>query len=81
MMESFLLVLLLTMVPLLSTWKDLKVVVNTFEVHMIWTLSRNAVMSFVDHGEQHRLHQIALQQQQIYSLSFREGVLNQERHL
>jgi hypothetical protein len=36
----------------------------------------------VDHGEQHTLHQIAPpQQQQIYSLSFRQGELNGEQHV
>jgi hypothetical protein len=48
-------------------WKGIN---NTIEVGTFWTLSRNAVTSFGDHGEQQRLHQIAPQQQQIYSLSF-----------
>jgi hypothetical protein len=60
---------------------DWKAINDTIEVGTFWSLSRDAVTSFGDHGEQQRLHQPALQQQKIYSLSFREGVLNQERRL
>jgi hypothetical protein len=45
-----------------STWIYWKGINNTIEVGTFWTRSRDVVTSFVDHGEQHRLHQIALQQ-------------------
>jgi hypothetical protein len=32
------------------TWMDWKGIIDTIEVGMFWTLSRNAVMSLVDHG-------------------------------
>jgi hypothetical protein len=63
-----------------STWKDWKGINHTFKEHTFCTRSRNAVMTLGDHGEQHRLHQITPQQQQIYSLYIKEGELHGERH-
>jgi hypothetical protein len=53
-------------------------VFHRVEVHAFWTLSRDAVTSIGDHGEHHRLHQSALQQLQVYSLSCRGLVLHEE---
>jgi hypothetical protein len=58
-------------------WKGIN---DTIEVGTFWTLSRDAVTSFGDHGEHHRLHRFKPQQQQIYSLYIREGELHGERH-
>jgi hypothetical protein len=60
-------------------WKGINGII---EVGMFWALSRNAVTSLWGLGSQHILHQNTPPlQQQIYSLSFREGVLNEEQHL
>jgi hypothetical protein len=80
-MESFILALLFTAVHLLSTWMDWKGVIDSIKVCTFWTLSRDAVMSFGDHGKQHGLHHFTLQQLRVYSLSFREGELHGEQHV
>jgi hypothetical protein len=43
-----------------------------------WPLFRRHIEHLLVHGEHLRQHQIALQHQQIYSLSFREGELHGE---
>jgi hypothetical protein len=53
-------------------WKGIN---DTIEVGTFWSLSRDAVTCLGDHGEQQRLHQIALQQlHDLFFILQRRGV-------
>jgi hypothetical protein len=63
-------------------WMGWKGINGIIEVGMFWALSRDAVTSLWGCGSQHILHQnTPPQQQQIYYLSFKEGVQNEEQRL